>query len=1124
MADEKYETMSQREHVLKKSGMYIGATGKEYSENWVLGDDKKMVKENLLYSKGLLKIYDEIVSNTQDIWNKKTYNITEVKVSIEKGMIIVYNNGTFIPHTKMKNGLYTPTVMFGQLLTSSNYTEGRETETIGTFGIGAKATNIFSRYFKLESYDGTKKILFTQEWNDNMSKVTDPVFTKDTSNVSFVRISFIPDLKRFNMTSIDADIIKMFKKRLLDLAAICPGLSVSFSFNKHVSNFKLDKIQSYVKLYSDSNFIFEEGEGYQFAIIFDIEDGGQISFVNGNFTKSGIHLNSLMGLINKVVKEKYEKKLGTSKKLLTIIKNRIFVFLSCSVNDPGYNSQTKEDLVSGNLPKFIISEKTQKKISSSSVIKELIDGIVAQENRTLDKKVNKKDNPKTISKLDDANFAGTKKARECTLILTEGDSAKTLAVTGLSELGRNLYGIFPLKGKLLNVRTATKKQIIDNTEIKALISIIGLDTSKKYTDTSSLRYGKLLLMTDQDNDGSHIKGLIINFIEYYWPELLKLNFIFEFITPIVKISSSKETIRFYNLFEFDQWYTSVKNPSSYKIKYYKGLGTSSDKEIAEYFKNIDTHIKRFTYEKGDEVFINMAFDRKKVSERKKWIERILIKPELEKSDILYNIGDGPDVSFKDFVNKELIHFSLADIKRSIPNIMDGFKPGQRKILHVLLKRAGNNEIKVEQLAGLISSTTAYHHGEQSLKMSIISMANNFVGSNNINFLEPMGQFGSRLQGGKDASSPRYIHTRLEEITRYIFIKEDEFVLNYLNDENQIIEPDYFVPIIPTILVNGALGIGTGWATKIPSFNPLDIINYYLTDKKEDHLIHPWYRNFTGQIFLLSKGIYLLTGVIHIHNSKPYIIISELPIGTWTDNFKADILQDVQINVEYHGTKTVPLFIVEFKNIDLFNELKSKPSGFHNYFKLHTKIRTKPLVAFKPDLSLHEYESPEEIMEDFAVVRLETYQKRKDFLIKQIKNNIKTASNRFRFISSIIDDTINIYKKREKEIIDILIKEKYETGDDGFNYLLNMNIKSFTKEKLDELRNYINKEKVTLESIEKKSIMDMWKEELLLLKKKIGADYTQRKIISNKDYTLRPYVIDNEVAFVKEREYDAITDW
>jgi DNA topoisomerase-2 len=1123
MADEKYETMTQREHVLKKSGMYIGATQKEHSENWVLGPDKKMIKETLFYSKGLLKIYDEIISNTQDIWNKKTYKITEVNVDIEKDMIIAYNNGTFIPHKKMKDGQYTPSVMFGQLLTSSNYTEGKDTETIGTFGIGAKATNIFSKYFKLESYDGSKKILFTQEWKNNMADVSEPEITQGTSNVSFVRISFIPDLKRFGMTSLDADIIKMFKKRLLDLAATCPGLSVSFSFNKQKSNFKIDKIQNYVKLYSSSNFIFEEGDGYQFAVIFDIEDGGQISFVNGNFTKSGIHLSALMNLINKVIKDKYEKKIGASKKLLTTIKNRIFVFLSCSVKDPGYNSQTKEDLVSGILPKLVISDKAQKKIGSSSVIKELIDGIVEQENKTLDKKVNKKDNPKTISKLDDANFAGTKRAGECILILTEGDSAKTLAVTGLSELGRNLYGIFPLKGKLLNVRTATRKQIIENAEIKALISILGLDTSKKYTNVSSLRYGKILLMTDQDNDGSHIKGLIINFIEYYWPELLSLDFLYEFITPIVNVTSSKETIRFFNLFEFEQWYTSVKNPASYKIKYYKGLGTSSDKEIGEYFKNMKNHIKRFTYEKGDEVFINMAFDRKKVSERKKWIERILVKPELEKTDILYNTGDGPDVSFKDFINKELIHFSLADIKRSIPNIMDGFKPGQRKILHVLLKRAGNNEIKVEQLAGLISSTTAYHHGEQSLKMSIISMANNFIGSNNINFLEPIGQFGSRLQGGKDASSPRYIHTRLDEMTRYIFIKEDEHVLNYLNDENQMIEPDFFVPIIPTILVNGALGIGTGWATKIPSFNPLDIIEYYLSDKKKSP-IHPWYRNFTGQMFMLSKGVYLLTGVIHIHSSRPSIVISELPIGTWTDNFKADILQDLNIDVEYHGTKTTPLFIINFKNPAMFNEIKEKPSGFYNYFKLHTKIRTKPLVAFKPDLSLHEYESPEEIMNDFEVVRLKTYQKRKDYLIEEFKRNIRIASNRYRFISSIIDDTINIYKKKEKDIIDILVKEKYDTVDDGFNYLLNMNIKSFTKEKLDELKNYLTKEKAVLEATEKKSIKDMWKDELLILKKKIGPDYTQRSVVKLKDYTLKPYVIDKEVAFVKERDYDAITDW
>lgn len=145
-----------------------------------------------------------------------------------------------------------------------------------------------------------------------------------------------------------------------------------------------------------------------------------------------------------------------------------------------------------------------------------------------------------LVKLEDANNAGTKNGSKCTLILTEGDSAKALAVSGLSVVGRDNYGVFPLRGKLLNVREATGKALLENAEIQAIKQILGLQQGKAYQNTDSLRYGSLMIMADQDHDGSHIKGLIINFLDYWFPSLLKLpNFLVEFITPIVKVRRSE---------------------------------------------------------------------------------------------------------------------------------------------------------------------------------------------------------------------------------------------------------------------------------------------------------------------------------------------------------------------------------------------------------------------------------------------------------------------------------------------------------------------------------------------------------------------------------------------------------
>lgn len=205
---------------------------------------------------------------------------------------------------------------------------------------------------------------------------------------------------------------------------------------------------------------------------------------------------------------------------------------------------------------------------------------------------------KGIPKLDDANDAGGKHSLECTLILTEGDSAKSLAVSGLGVIGRDRYGVFPLRGKILNVREASHKQIMENAEINNIIKIVGLQYKKSYDDAESLktlRYGKIMIMTDQDQDGSHIKGLLINFIHHNWPSLLKHGFLEEFITPIVKASKNKQELSFYSIPEFDEWKKHIENQKAWKIKYYKGLGTSTAKEAKEYFADMERHRILFRY-------------------------------------------------------------------------------------------------------------------------------------------------------------------------------------------------------------------------------------------------------------------------------------------------------------------------------------------------------------------------------------------------------------------------------------------------------------------------------------------------------------------------------------------------
>lgn len=527
----------------------------------------------------------------------------------------------------------------------------------------------------------------------------------------------------------------------------------------------------------------------------------------------------------------------------------MFLFVSCNIINSEFDSQTKTRLILV-IKNFELLISFIKKILSSTIITFLLEDIKRPNDKAFKKLEGKKKYKLNMEKLDDANLAGSKYSEDCVLILTEGDSAKTLAVAGISisPRGRDKYGIYPLKGKLLNVRGAKKDQILKNDKINDLIKILGLEFNKKYESISKLRYGKILLMTDQDQDGSHTKGLVINFIQYFWPELLKLNFIEEFITPIIKVRvRNGEKISFFNLRDYENW---SKENNAQDVKYYKGLGTSVREEGREYFSAIDKHKYSFFYRDKDDEEIIKAFDKKKVSERKARLIDFMNKNKdntLQEDSILYNRNNlQENISYSDFINKELVFFSHSDNIRSIPNMMDGLKPSQRKIILVCIKTVDKHEMKVEQLSGLISTKTAYKHGEQSLKMAIINLANDFLGSNNINLLHPSGNFGTRLSGGKDAASRRYIYTKLTEITKFIFKDEDFEILKHQIEENKHIEPEFFTHIIPMILVNGALGIGTGWSCKIPSFNPLDIIKELISlllkeKEKSNFNFKLWYR-------------------------------------------------------------------------------------------------------------------------------------------------------------------------------------------------------------------------------------------------------------------------------------------
>jgi DNA topoisomerase-2 len=432
----------------------------------------------------------------------------------------------------------------------------------------------------------------------------------------------------------------------------------------------------------------------------------------------------------------------------------------------------------------------------------------------------------------------------------------------------------------LNVRDAALSMVQKNEELTAIVKIMGLTFGKVYEDVSSLRYGHLMIMADQDYDGSHIKGLIINFIHLFWPSLLRIpGFLLEFVTPIVRIQRNKEVVSFYSTAEFNTWKEN-NSMEGWTFKYYKGLGTSTAAEARQYFSALDTHRKEFVYEgAADDYAIDLAFSRSKAEERRTWMTEGKANTCLDESL--------KKIPFAEFINKELIQFSFADCKRCIPSIMDGLKPGQRKVLYACFKRNLRTSMRVAQLSGYVSETAFYHHGEASLQTTIVGMAQNYVGAHNINLLEPEGQFGTRLFGGKDSASCRYIYTKLSPLTRKLFPPADDSLVNYLTEDEARIEPEWYIPIIPMSLVNGTEGIGTGWSTSIPNFSPRDVVENVRRMMRKEPLqqMTPWYRGYKGNIEWSASKNSFVSNAVWRRVDDETLEITELAVHYWTSTYK-----------------------------------------------------------------------------------------------------------------------------------------------------------------------------------------------------------------------------------------------
>ncbi|KZF25188.1 DNA topoisomerase II [Xylona heveae TC161] len=1036
-ATDRYQMLSQLEHILRRPDTYVGSIERTEKQMWVYNSTtESMESRPVSFVPGLYKIFDEIVVNAADNkQNDQKMDAIKVTIDREKGEISVWNNGKGIPiemHKKEK--IYIPEMIFGHLLTSSNYDDNQQKVTGGRNGFGAKLCNIFSTEFNLETADSQMGKKYKQTWTNNMTNMEKAKITSCKGD-DYTKVTFKPDFAKFGMDGIDDDFEALVMRRVYDLAGTSRGVKVHLNGER----IKIRNFEQYMKMYTkaiqkengedgEAVKIITESPDPHWEIGFTVSDGSfqQVSFVNSIATTSGgTHVNYICDQIANRLLETVKKKNKNGANLKSHqIRNHMFLFVNSLIVNPAFTSQTKEQLTTKSSQfgsKCVITEEFLKKVAKTDVVNRILHFAQQKADQLMKKTDGSRRSRMNNPKLIDANLAGTKDGHRCTLILTEGDSAKGLAVAGRAVVGPDLFGVFPLRGKLLNVRDATIDSIAKNAEIQSIKNFLGLQHKKEYSDTKGLRYGHLMIMTDQDFDGSHIKGLLINFFHHQFPSLLKLEgFLIEFITPIVKVwkgdpKRPTKSQTFFTMPEYEVWKEAHKHERNWEHKYYKGLGTSTTQDAQVYFRDLDRHLKQFDkLKEEEEQYIDLAFNKKKADDRKEWLRRHEPGTYLDHSV--------EKITYDDFVNKELILFSVADCARSLPSVIDGLKPGQRKVLWSCFKRNLKKDMKVVELAGYVSGLAAYQHGESSLHQTIVGMAQTYVGANNVNCLEPSGNFGTRLNGGSDAASARYIYTRLSPFARQIFKAADDALLTYNTDDDQLIEPQIYCPVVPTILVNGADGIGTGWSTSIPNFNPEDIVANLkrMMDGQPIEPMVPWYKGWNGEITNLGGGRYKFSGIIK-QTGDNEVEISELPVKMWVQDFK-DKLEEI-IRAE-----KVPSFIKDYTDYNTDNrvhfvvQMEDKhmkaalEEGLEEKFKLYKVINTTNLVAFDSAGRIKKYANVEDILQEFFVHRLKFYEKRKAYQLSEMQRELDKLSNQARFVKMIIDGELVIYRKKKKDLI------------------------------------------------------------------------------------------------------------
>lgn len=1092
--------LSQSEWLLQRPEAFLGAMDPQECHIPDFSGERVAWTTDVLCP-GLLALGNELFANALDNCmrdNTQKY----IRVVWKDNTLVISNDGSTIPVERMDDSTdFQPTCAFGKFQSGSNF-DNEETGkkvfalTSGRNGVGGKGCNVFSNKFVVRIVDAHNKKAFTQTWEENMTKVHPPKITATPRKTNDTTVEWTPDFSRLSGAP---GCLNTIWKWLTHDTALCAPSAVKVSFDGDV-----------VKLRTTEHFCRSLGGMAPFATDTVSNADGQLvlrisvaardpevalpvtsngityGFVNSTRCNEGSHAKYILQKIADLIMTKARAKRGTDNDITvtpSFVRQHCVIVAVLFVKDPRFTSQTKHCL---DLPVKDFGWKWEPSASFCSALtrSQLVERAIQAARNKGDAdaikatKTSASRHP-SIAKYEPA----TKLRHKATLLVTEGDSAKNFAVAGLSVVGRRDFGVYPIRGKFLNVRGLCAKTILENKEALELLKILGLQLHTTYDRAmvQNLPYSRLMILADQDVDGTHIAGLLFNLIDTCAPSLLKVkpDFLCRFATSLIRVTlpRSRDEIGFYSQVEYDKWCEArrVDHLSLGTAKYYKGLGTSNAALAKEYFRNLKSNsiVMEHTGKESSEA-LDLFFNKKRADDRK-----TVLNSDDNKDKFVDYSQDR--TTLERFVYDEMLpQYATASMVRAIPSAVDGFKEALRKVFFGARVLRMHEEISVANAAGKIASRTNYHHRGTAMEDTIIGMAADYCGTANLNLLLPMGQFGSRHKhAAASAAYPKIkLNTPLHEL---LFPPADDAVLRHVVDEGVQVEPTVYAPVIALALCFGSKGIATGWSTDMPQFHPVKVLDASVTwlmggaDNGSRQLV-PWYRGFGGTVVPTDdKNVFLVRGVYEWHGDDLHVL--EVPPFKETDAYKESWMDFAGggILVGDKGTdEHVHLILKNCKKM----EDPMKTLG------LEKRVTLQNMHLLDATGKLKKYETPHDIITTHAAARLDMYESRLAHLIAKCEREVLIADARARFIDACLHGFFDMRAHEDDAAAMLACKGLLEINMDEelYDNLLSMPYKSQTARRAAELHATAEKKREELGVLREQTPSGVWREELRALRK------------------------------------------